>query len=434
MKKLIALLVLIAFPSICLAAWVPNAYDTTNTGVVDLHVYSLNVLTNGAGGNGLYWGWMGESNNILPGHFGMPGGAFILGGTGNTIIGDSIDNPYTTIVGGKGNSIANSLGSVIGGGLLNVITNKGSSRPFYSVIAGGYNNLIRGTNVAGDLSAVISGGNNNQSLSDASTVGGGEGNIASGAGSVVAGGAANYASGYSGTASGGYSNLAAGVSSVVPGGDGNSAIGNYSFAAGLLATATNQGSFVWSDSLGGEIDTARDQFRASAHGGFFFDNGPLTASNATFLGTSTAATVNATNVNVTGSFNINGSPVLTNVLAAQISPAGGTAGQILLNTGTGTVWTNDQSIVQAGSYEFVTSTTNLVTGQIIYTVTGVNTNQFLGAGPGGYKDASSVTNTLIGNVNMGTVQAVVTNMVAGKVPWSTNGSIIHYFIDYTNAP
>jgi hypothetical protein len=114
----------------------------------------------------------------------------------------------------------------------------------------------------------------------------------------------------------------------------------------------------------------------------------------------------------------------TNLPASGISTSGGTPGQILLNTVNGTVWTNDQSIVQAGSYEFVTATTNPITGQITYTVTGVNTNQFLGAGPGGYRDAGNVTNInaaangLVPNNSAGIAAAGgVTNLS----PWFVSG-------------
>jgi hypothetical protein len=141
----------------------------------------------------------------------------------------------------------------------------------------------------------------------------------------------------------------------------------------------------------------------------------------------------ATNVinqrTIGGTFIGNGYGV-TNLKASGISTAGGTAGQILLNTGTTTVWTNDQSIVQAGSYEFVTSTTNPVTGQITYTVTGVNTNQFLGAGPGGYWDAVNLTNLTWGQWQLYTNPAdgslIQTNSTYGVVGTIslTNGIVI----------
>ena len=103
----------------------------------------------------------------------------------------------------------------------------------------------------------------------------------------------------------------------------------------------------------------------------------------------------------------------TNLQANGISTSGGTPGQILLNTAAGTAWTNDQSIIQAGSYEFVTSITNPITGQITYTVSGVNTNQFLGAGPNGYRDASNVTNLNPMSISTNTIIFRNTNGVSG---------------------
>jgi hypothetical protein len=118
--------------------------------------------------------------------------------------------------------------------------------------------------------------------------------------------------------------------------------------------------------------------------------------------------------NVLGDF-VGSGAALFNVQAGGISTNGGTVGQILLLTSSGTVWTNDQSIVQAGSYEFVTSITNLITGQITYTVTGVNTNQFLGAGTGGYRDAGNVTNLNLGANNIQKTNPILTKLANNSV-------------------
>jgi hypothetical protein len=117
----------------------------------------------------------------------------------------------------------------------------------------------------------------------------------------------------------------------------------------------------------------------------------VTLNNPTFTGTSTGATMQVTTVNATI---VNGNGYgLTNLQASGVSTNGGTTGQAMINGGNGTVlWTNNQSIVAAGDGETTeTMSTNPVTGQVTYT-SNVNTNQFLGAGAGGYRDGVNVTN------------------------------------------
>jgi hypothetical protein len=79
------------------------------------------------------------------------------------------------------------------------------------------------------------------------SVGGGQGNTVNNTYAVVDGGFGNTA-GYEAVVGGGQNNTASGQQSTVPGGNNNLASGNFSFAAGDMAQATNQGAFVWADS------------------------------------------------------------------------------------------------------------------------------------------------------------------------------------------
>jgi hypothetical protein len=70
---------------------------------------------------------------------------------------------------------------------------------------------------------------------------------------------------------GGFSNTAGGAFATIPGGYANSAAGVYSYAAGVRASAAQNGTFVWSDGSDGDAtlaSTAPYQFLARASGGF----------------------------------------------------------------------------------------------------------------------------------------------------------------------
>ncbi len=159
-----------------------------------------------------------------------------------------------------------------------------------ATIGGGFQN----TN--GGQAATVAGGYVNMASAFAATVGGGQGNLASGnfavatgyynsatnAGGVVAGGGNNMAGGTNASILGGSSNNAAGVGSAIGGGYNNMVTGNYgtvpggsnniatteAFAAGTMADATNQGTFVWADSQGTPFgSTGNNQFLVRAQGG-----------------------------------------------------------------------------------------------------------------------------------------------------------------------
>ncbi|MBN2149293.1 MAG: tail fiber domain-containing protein [Anaerolineales bacterium] len=146
-------------------------------------------------------------------------------------------------------------------------------------------NIIGGSfeNDAADgvYGAVIAGGGAGEGCGDGSepcpnlvtgtygVISGGEANTA-GSRAVVGGGIYNEATGSGSVVSGGWGNTASGGDSVVPGGYSNLADGDYSLAAGHVAAANHNGSFVWADAIGGNnpFATSKDnQFLVFASGG-----------------------------------------------------------------------------------------------------------------------------------------------------------------------
>jgi hypothetical protein len=296
---------------------------------------------------------LGGINNTIENlwRFG-PNEALIVGGAGNHIYAyagsPGSGASYSVIVGGTGNTVTNMGGmtsgySYIGGGLDNF------AYGYASTIVGGNGNTA-GANGNGNpfpSGATVCGGNFNLSLNDASTVGGGEANSALGPGSFVGGGGHNTATGYVGSVCGGYANYVDGnyaftvgglantnlaqfgfisggylntinanaTYGVINGGTQNTVSGAYATAGGVNSTATYQGSWVWSDSNGGEADTAPNQWRVSAHGGFFFDSGVINANagvTSTFVtattgvaSTYTNRTLSVTTTGITNTLTVN---------------------------------------------------------------------------------------------------------------------------------
>ena len=216
---------------------------------------------------------MGGTGNRIRDNFGTIGGGVnndietnayestIAGGNANSILAGAY---RSTIAGGWANSISNSPQSFIGGGNLNTV----QSGSGYTVIGGGGQNTITNS-----LQSVIGGGEQNTiSNSVQSVIGGGGDNTAYGNYATVSGGYLNKA-GYYSTVGGGYYDTASGQFATVPGGSDNSASGNFSFAAGRLAQAVHQGTFVWADSqILTFSSTGSDQFCVRAQGGVQFDN------------------------------------------------------------------------------------------------------------------------------------------------------------------
>jgi hypothetical protein len=218
-------------------------------------------------------------------------GSSILGGgndsSPNVIIADP-NQPagtplqFATIGGGMLNTVRQSYGA-IGGGSANIVS--GAYGGFGSVIAGGRNNNIsdNGPSLFA-TDSFIGGGNGNHVYANNGAIGGGGNNGVQGRYSFVGGGQLNNA----GTATqgwavvgGGSNNNASGDGSVIPGGVSNTAAGTNSFAAGTLAQATHDHSFVWSDGTSATQTTAPNQFVVRASGGVAII-GSVTAT--TFIG------------------------------------------------------------------------------------------------------------------------------------------------------
>ncbi len=234
----------------------------------------------------------GESNQVAATYGTIAGGynitvtgkyASVCGGEYNTASGDR-----STVGGGNGNIASGDWSTVGGGGWNNI-----ASGDWSTVGGGGYHNVASGRiatvgggsyNTASGDNTFIGGGLFNQATADFgtiaggslisvtgqyATVSGGENNSATALDAAVGGGTTNTASGDRSVVGGGYHNTASANASTVPGGSENTASGAYSFAAGAQASATHQGSFVWS-SAEATSSWGDNTFTARAHGGVRF--------------------------------------------------------------------------------------------------------------------------------------------------------------------
>jgi len=141
------------------------------------------------------------------------------------------------------------------------------------------NNIIQN----GSSSPTIGGGSNNiiQAGANFATIGGGQGNTNSGPWATIGGGKFNSCSSYYATVVGGFANSASGMYATVGGGYFNTAIGPDSFAAGTLAHAVDDGSFVWADDNSFTFSSGGpNQFAVRATGGFRFVTGIDVSGNA----------------------------------------------------------------------------------------------------------------------------------------------------------
>jgi hypothetical protein len=188
-------------------------------------------------------------------------GATIGGGGGNYYTGVSYPNKVTadfgTVSGGRGNTASGDVATV-GGGFQNIATNDATVEGGFQNIASGLDSTVGGgeSNTAGGENSTVGGGSGNTAITYWATVGGRAGNTASGDYSTVAGGEGNTSSGPISTVSGGYFNIASGEGS---------------FAAGVQAHASHNGSFVWADDNSFNFSsTTANQFRVRATGGVAF--------------------------------------------------------------------------------------------------------------------------------------------------------------------
>lgn len=204
-----------------------------------------------------YWSTVaGGENNTAGGWT-----STIAGGFNNTATGD-----FSTVGGGIGNQATGDT-STVGGGVGNIASGA------LSTVGGGWHN---GATQGG---ATVAGGEGNGATGLMSAVGGGGSNGARGQFTTVGGGAGNEAETDYSWIGGGYGNTTKGYAATVPGGVSNTAAGDYSFACGSKATALHEGSFVWADASGAELEsTAANQFLVRAAGGTkIYSNADLTA-------------------------------------------------------------------------------------------------------------------------------------------------------------
>jgi hypothetical protein len=219
-------------------------------GLNDAAIYAATV----GGGYGNYAS--AEYATIGGGEYNTNNGSFatVAGGVLNAAVN------YAANVGGGFRNTASGFIATVGGGEYN--TNSGD----YGTVGGGHQNTNMGSY------ATVGGGDQNIASGSIATIGGGQYNINSSYVGTIAGGQINTASGqYQSTVGGGYDNQATNSYATVPGGNQNIAGGEYSFAAGFLAQATNDGAFVWADSQGTPFgSTTTNQFNVRANGGVRF--------------------------------------------------------------------------------------------------------------------------------------------------------------------
>jgi hypothetical protein len=193
------------------------------------------------------------SSNLIGGYSGNSTATGVVGGTigggGQNGAVNQVNDAFTTIGGGRGNT-AGGLLSTVGGGEWNqaggdyaTISGGAFNLAFGldAVVGGGINNSASGgwsvvgggaANNAGADYAAIGGGQNNVVTDTHGTVGGGANNSALGIYTTIAGGEMNTARNWNATVGGGFFNLADGLMALIGGGSSNSAIGDYAAVAG----------------------------------------------------------------------------------------------------------------------------------------------------------------------------------------------------------
>jgi len=204
------------------------------------------------------------------------------GGSRSTIGGgyqNTATNSYATVGGGVQNTAGGNVATVAGG-------QQNNASGGGTTVGGGYQNT------ATNIFATVPGGRQNTASGAYATVGGGYLNTASGAffPATVGGGILNMASGDGATVGGGGYNVSSGQFSTVPGGFENQAAGYGSLAAGNIAQALHDGTFVWADFDPGSnpyASTGTNQFCVRARGGIQVD--PQTS---IFFGTQTRQMLN----------------------------------------------------------------------------------------------------------------------------------------------
>jgi hypothetical protein len=257
----------------------------------------------------------------------------IAGPTGGLRVQSNGSSP-NVVAGFSGNTVGTRGGDTVSGGGL----------------AGRINSAANTDITVGFGANTVGGGAGNTASNGFATVSGGWVNTANNGFAAVGGGEFNVASGEFATVSGGFENTASGLLATVSGGNGNTAQGGSSFAAGQLARALHDGTFVWSDGTGAFASTAPNQFLIRAGGGV----GIGTATPAAALDVAGSVIV-AGNLSVQGTLNLPGK--LT-------GPSG-------VSTPLAYAFINSDGTFSKGTSN-VTSLFNTSTNEYEITITGVN--------------------------------------------------------------
>ena len=184
------------------------------------------------------------------------------------------------------------------------------------------------TCVASGLTSALVGGSNNSATAHASSVFAGTANQAQGIASTIVGGQVNRVDvdGQEGGILAGYQNYVNGLRAVAVGGSNNHAFGEASFAAGTLANAIHDYSFVWADNSIGYNSHGENTFNVHAAGGAFFDSN-ITTTHAVIFVAPNSNTLTLLPNPATASYTL------------QFPPNSGTNGYVLTTDGTGvTSW------------------------------------------------------------------------------------------------
>jgi len=228
----------------------PNVNDAVIGGGFGNRIRSFNSFIGG-----------GRFNRIEPNTI----SSVIGGGEQNRIEPDAV---LAVIGSGFGNKIREGSGSFIGGGNINRI---GTNSHFVSIVAGSVNQIQDNA-----IGSFLGGGQFNAIGNNAvfALLGGGFQNTNGGSYSTLAGGYLNNISGDYSTVSGGEQNSSSGFWATVPGGFQNRAPGQASLAAGALANANHDGSFVWAGGATTNYPSIRlNTFNVYAAGGMIFEYG-----------------------------------------------------------------------------------------------------------------------------------------------------------------
>jgi hypothetical protein len=411
-----------------------------------LRVYTTNTVfgTNNSIGPDLTWG-IAASNSFIGGGIRNTnlGGSysFIGGGSSNRMWSDDGAGPDDSFIGGGyQNSMGSELSVIVGGQ-----SNYMDGGFFWMFMGGGAFNRIN----LGSVGGTLVGGENNwvDSAEDAFLGGGFQNQIHGDGTDEESRGAAIL---------GGISNVIGSVAGSLPlrgaailGGESNMVVGNYSVAAGLRSSATNDGSFVWSDGFGGAHTTGSNQFVAQANGGFYFQGGIIKGNGAALTNTSStnlagaalsqvtniANSVTTTAAGLTNAYGTNLTTVLVSgqriYIPTNFDNAGGSNTLYgMLNTASNALASSSAAVSsglsgaklnRTNDTSYGQTATNLITeGNVSFGLTGQATNIISGTNFIAFYNAGTAIATN-GAFIWNSSQAVYTNWLTGAI-LTYNGS------------